>query len=93
MLNVVDFQGNKRLDDAVLAEAIGSKSRLVYSPEQAEADVVSGKCDAVSFGRPYISNPDLEKRIGGQLCLRGRNRFRLTDLGRAKIKTIHSHPH
>ena len=26
---------------------------------------------------------DLEKRIGGQLCLRGRNRFRLTDLGRA----------
>ena len=27
------------------------------------ADVTSGKCDAVSFGRPYISNPDLEKRI------------------------------
>lgn len=26
---------------------------------------------------------DLEKRIGGQLCLRGRNRFRLTDLGQA----------
>ena len=26
---------------------------------------------------------ELEKRIGGQLCLRGRNRFRLTDLGQA----------
>lgn len=34
-----------------------------YGPEQAEADVTSGRCDAVSFGRPYISNPDLEKRI------------------------------
>lgn len=26
---------------------------------------------------------DLEKRIGGQLCLRGRRAFRLTDIGRA----------
>jgi 2,4-dienoyl-CoA reductase-like NADH-dependent reductase (Old Yellow Enzyme family) len=34
-----------------------------YTAEQAEADVTSGRCDAVSFGRPYISNPDLEKRI------------------------------
>ena len=34
-----------------------------YTAEEAVADVTSGKCDAVSFGRPYISNPDLEKRI------------------------------
>ena len=34
-----------------------------YTAAEAEADVSSGKCDAVSFGRPYISNPDLEKRI------------------------------
>lgn len=34
-----------------------------YSAEEAEADVTSGRCDAVSFGRDYISNPDLEKRI------------------------------
>ena len=34
-----------------------------YDAAQAEADVVSGKTDAVSFGRPYISNPDLERRI------------------------------
>jgi 2,4-dienoyl-CoA reductase-like NADH-dependent reductase (Old Yellow Enzyme family) len=34
-----------------------------YSAESAEADIVSGKCDAVSFGRPYISNPDLAQRI------------------------------
>ncbi len=34
-----------------------------YSAQEADDDVSSGRCDAVSFGRPYISNPDLEKRI------------------------------
>ena len=34
-----------------------------YTAAEAAADVASGRCDAVSFGRPYISNPDLEKRI------------------------------
>ena len=34
-----------------------------YGAEQAAADVSSGRCDAVSFGRPYISNPDLAERI------------------------------
>ncbi|ANY19486.1 N-ethylmaleimide reductase [Tsuneonella dongtanensis] len=34
-----------------------------YSAEEAVADIESGRCDAVSFGRPYISNPDLAERI------------------------------
>jgi 2,4-dienoyl-CoA reductase-like NADH-dependent reductase (Old Yellow Enzyme family) len=34
-----------------------------YTAEAAEADIASGKCDAVSFGRPFISNPDLVHRI------------------------------
>ncbi len=34
-----------------------------YTAQEADDDVTGGKCDAVSFGRPYISNPDLEKRI------------------------------
>ncbi|OZA94116.1 MAG: alkene reductase [Erythrobacter sp. 34-65-8] len=34
-----------------------------YDAAQADADLAAGKCDAVSFGRPYISNPDLEVRI------------------------------
>ena len=38
MMNVVDFQGNKRLKDEVLTKIVKSKSRLVYSPAQAEAD-------------------------------------------------------
>ena len=34
-----------------------------YTAESAEADVTSGRADAIAFGRPYISNPDLAKRI------------------------------
>jgi outer membrane protein insertion porin family len=41
MLNVVDFQGNKALKDEPLANAVKSRSRLVYSPAQAEADAAT----------------------------------------------------
>jgi len=34
-----------------------------YTAEQAEEDIAAGRCDAISFGRPYISNPDLAERI------------------------------
>jgi 2,4-dienoyl-CoA reductase-like NADH-dependent reductase (Old Yellow Enzyme family) len=34
-----------------------------YTAESAEADVVSARADAIAFGRPYISNPDLAERI------------------------------
>ena len=34
-----------------------------YTPEEAERDILSGRCDAVTFGRPFISNPDLPERI------------------------------
>ncbi|MGX7953680.1 alkene reductase [Tsuneonella sp. HG249] len=34
-----------------------------YTAESAEADIVSGRCEAIAFGRPYISNPDLAERI------------------------------
>jgi 2,4-dienoyl-CoA reductase-like NADH-dependent reductase (Old Yellow Enzyme family) len=34
-----------------------------YTAAQAEADVASGRADAISFGRPFISNPDLVERI------------------------------
>jgi 2,4-dienoyl-CoA reductase-like NADH-dependent reductase (Old Yellow Enzyme family) len=34
-----------------------------YTAAEAAADVSSGRCDAISFGRPYISNPDLDRRI------------------------------
>lgn len=34
-----------------------------YDAAGAEADIAAGRCDAVSFGRPFISNPDLPWRI------------------------------
>lgn len=34
-----------------------------YTAASADADVSAGRCDAVSIGRPYISNPDLTWRI------------------------------
>lgn len=34
-----------------------------YTADQADTDVSSGRCDAISFGRPFISNPDLPWRI------------------------------
>lgn len=33
------------------------------TPESATADLASGLADAISFGRPYISNPDLAERL------------------------------
>lgn len=34
-----------------------------YDAREAAKDIEAGKCDAVSFGRPFISNPDLPERI------------------------------
>jgi 2,4-dienoyl-CoA reductase-like NADH-dependent reductase (Old Yellow Enzyme family) len=34
-----------------------------YDLERAEADMASGIADAISFGRPFISNPDLVERL------------------------------
>lgn len=40
-----------------------------YTRELADADLASGLADAISFGRPYIGNPDLVERlrIGAEL--------------------------
>ncbi len=34
-----------------------------YTGEEGAADVEAGKCDAIAYGRPFISNPDLPARI------------------------------
>ena len=34
-----------------------------YDKESAEADIESGLCDLVGFGRPFINNPDLVNRL------------------------------
>ncbi len=40
-----------------------------YGLDNAQADIASGLADAISFGRPYISNPDLVARLQMQLPL------------------------
>ncbi len=41
-----------------------------YDKESAEADIESGLCDLVGFGRPFINNPDLVERLelNEELC-------------------------
>lgn len=34
-----------------------------YDKESAEADLQSGLCDMIAFGRPFINNPDLVERL------------------------------
>lgn len=41
IVNVINFEGNKRLKDEQLAELTTSKSRRVYSPALAEADATA----------------------------------------------------
>ncbi len=50
-----------------------------YTRESADEDLASGLADAISFGRPFISNPDLVERL--------RNRAELTD---GNFKTYYS---
>jgi N-ethylmaleimide reductase len=34
-----------------------------YSPEEAEQEILSGRADAIAFGKLFISNPNLPVRI------------------------------
>ena len=40
-----------------------------YDMERAEADIQSGLCDMVAFGRPFINNPDLVERFRNNWAL------------------------
>ncbi len=40
-----------------------------YTAARAEADLEAGKAELISFGRPFISNPDLVQRIGKNVDL------------------------
>ena len=70
MVNIVDFQGNKRLKDEVLSTIIKSKSRLVYSPAQAEAD-------AAAMAEAYRVQGRLAATVDPRLIRRSDNRVDL----------------
>lgn len=82
MLNVVDFQGNKRLNDEALAEVIGSKSRLVYSPAQAEAD-------AATLAELYRAKGRMAASIAPKIIRRDDNRVDLVfEIAEGKVVEI-----
>ncbi len=70
MVNVVDFQGNKRLKDEILTTIIKSRSRLVYSPAQAEAD-------AAALAEAYRVQGRLAATVDPRLIRRSDNRVDL----------------
>ena len=70
MLNVVDFQGNKRLKDESLSKIVKSRSRLVYSPVQAEAD-------AANIAEVYRSESRLAASVTPRIIRRTNNRVDL----------------
>ncbi len=49
------------------------KGKLVlnsdFTGESAETVIASGQADAIAFGRPFIANPDLPRRLAGALPL------------------------
>lgn len=57
--------GAPPLDDAALHRAFGGAWMVNngYQGAEAQAAVAQGQADLVSFGRPFISNPDLVRRL------------------------------
>lgn len=70
MVNVIDFEGNKRLKDEQLSTIIKSKSRYVYSPAQAESD-------AAAIAEAYRVQGRLSATVDPKLIRRSDNRVDL----------------
>lgn len=70
VINVVSFEGNKRLKDEDLAKIVKSQSRRVYSAAQAEAD-------AAAITQAYVDASRLAARVEPRVIDRGNNRVDL----------------
>ncbi|MDO9638769.1 MAG: outer membrane protein assembly factor BamA [Pseudotabrizicola sp.] len=70
IVNVINFEGNKRLKDEDLASIIQSQQRRVYSPSVAEADAASIAEAYRARGRIAATvTPKLIRRSGGRVDL------------------------
>lgn len=52
-----------RLFDALQAGDIALATRLVTAPLTRKEAVATGRADLIAFGRPFIANPDLGRRL------------------------------
>ncbi|KAA2316870.1 outer membrane protein assembly factor BamA [Pseudooceanicola sediminis] len=69
-INVVNFEGNKRIKDEVLTGIVKSTSRQVFSPSQAEAD-------AALISQAYAAQGRLAARVTPRIIRRSDNRVDL----------------
>jgi outer membrane protein insertion porin family len=79
MINVVDFEGNKRIKDESLFSMIKSKSRRAYSPSQAEVD-------AAAISEAYYNAGRLAATVVPKIIRRDGNRVDLVfEIGEGKV--------
>ncbi|MGR3455972.1 outer membrane protein assembly factor BamA [Pseudooceanicola sp.] len=69
-INRINFEGNRRVDDETLANTIQSRSRYVYSANQAEAD-------AQAIAEAYSQTGRVAARVTPRIIRRGNNRVDL----------------
>lgn len=69
-LNRVRFEGNRRIDDDVLAQLIGSAERRVFNPAQAETD-------AAAIAEAYSNEGRIAARVQPRIIKRDQNRVDL----------------
>ena len=69
-INIINFEGNRRIKDAKLAEMIQSQSRRVYSPATAEED-------ARTIAQAYAVDGRLAARVTPRIIRRDGNRVDL----------------
>jgi outer membrane protein insertion porin family len=70
VINIINFEGNKRLDDEVLSALVSSQSRRVYSPAQAEAD-------AAAITEAYSTRGRIAATVDPKIIRRSDNRVDL----------------
>jgi outer membrane protein insertion porin family len=69
-INVINFEGNRRLKDEQLSEIVQSQSRRVYSPAQAEADAAAITDAYEAAGRFAATvEPRIIRRSGNRVDL------------------------
>lgn len=84
-INVISFEGNKRLNDEKLTELISSKPRFVFSPAQAQADVATIIAAYREQGRISATvNPKIIRRSENRVDLV----FEVTEGGTVEIERL-----
>lgn len=69
-INIINFEGNKRLKDEALAKIVKSQSRRIYSPAQAEADAAELTKAYQESGRYAVTvDPKIIRRSGNRVDL------------------------